>query len=59
MRTTTWLGRLRVRIARWLRGATAPSFHSILREAVAAQRRVDLAVHSDEFDGAYSNPHHS
>ncbi len=58
-RTTTFLGRLRVRLARWLRRGTAPSFQSILREAVSAQRRAASAVHSDEFDGVLPTPHNS
>ena len=58
-RTTTWLGRMRVRLAGWLRRSSAPPFHSILREAVAAQRRSAEAVASDEFDGVFSNPHNS
>lgn len=58
-RTTTWLGRMQVRWARWMRLSPAPPFHSILREAVSAQRRSAEAVHSDEFDGVFSNPHQS
>ncbi|MCP3983614.1 MAG: hypothetical protein GY723_04455 [bacterium] len=55
--TTTWLGRMRVRLARWVRLSPVPPFHSILREAVSEQRRSAEAVHSDEFDGVFSNPH--
>lgn len=56
MPTTTWIGRLRVRLTRWLRPGPAPSFHSVLREAVCAARRSSPAVRSDEFDGVFSNP---
>ena len=57
MTAPTWWAQLRLRMARWLRRGPAPSFHSVLRETVAEQRRNSFHAASDEFEGAFLNPH--
>ncbi len=51
------LDALRERLRRLLRPRPAPTFPSLLRESLAAQRRSSLAVVSDEFDGVLRHPH--
>ena len=48
---------LRDCVLRLLRRKPAPTFPSLLRESLAAQRRSSLAVVSDEFDGILRHPH--
>lgn len=56
MTASAWWAQLRLRMVRWLRCGPAPSFHSLLRETVAEQRRSSFHAASDEFEGAFVNP---
>ncbi len=53
---TAWWGRTRYAFSRMLRRGAAPSFHSVFRETLSAQRRASQHAASDEFEATPTYP---
>jgi len=53
---TAWWSRTQHAFSRLLRRGAAPSFHSVFRETLAAQRRASQHAASDEFEATPTSP---